>query len=165
MPQKPGKKGNVSARVWELAEPLAQGLGLTLWDVQYMKEGADWFLRILIDKEGGVSIDDCVEMTHAIDPVLDEEDPVPQEYMLEVSSPGLERKLTRPEHFTAYAGRPVHIRLIRPTEAGREFTGTLAPGGEGAEVSLALEDGSTLTVQKKDCSAIHAVAEDEDEEL
>ena len=96
MSEAPKKKGGVAQRVWDMALPLAQELGLSLWDVQFVKEGADWFLRIFIDKEGGVSIDDCVDMTHAIDPVLDREDPIPQEYLLEVSSPGLERKLTRP---------------------------------------------------------------------
>lgn len=90
----PKKKGNVAQRVWELAEPLAKDLGLSLWDVQFVKEGADWFLRLFIDKEGGVTIDDCVDMTHAVNPVLDREDPISQEYLLEVSSPGLERKLT-----------------------------------------------------------------------
>ena len=81
------KKGGVAERVREMAEPLARELGLSIWDVQFLKEGADWFLRIFIDKEDGVGIDDCVDMTHAIDPVLDREDPIPQEYTLEVSSP------------------------------------------------------------------------------
>ncbi len=71
-----------------LVRPLAAELGLSLWDVQFVKEGADWFLRVFIDKEGGVSIDDCVDMTHALSPVLDREDPIPQEYLLEVSSRG-----------------------------------------------------------------------------
>ena len=77
----PKKKGNVAQRVWELSEPLAKELNLSLWDVQFVKEGADWFLRVFIDKEGGVSIDDCVDMTHALSPVLDKEDPIPQEYI------------------------------------------------------------------------------------
>ena len=76
----PKKKGNVAHRVWELSEPLAKELGLSLWDVQFVKEGAEWFLRVFIDKDGGVSIDDCVDMTHALSPVLDREDPIPQEY-------------------------------------------------------------------------------------
>ena len=95
------KKGNVAQRVWDMALPLAQELGLTLWDVQFVKEGADWYLRLFIDKEGGVTIDDCVDMTHAINPVLDKEDPIPQEYLLEVSSPGIDRKRTRPRHLAA----------------------------------------------------------------
>ena len=101
------KKGGVAERVREMAEPLARELGLSIWDVQFLKEGADWFLRIFIDKEDGVGIDDCVDMTHAIDPVLDREDPIPQEYTLEVSSPGINRKLVKPEHFAAFLGAPV----------------------------------------------------------
>ncbi len=115
----PKKKGNVAQRVWELSEPLAKELNLSLWDVQFVKEGADWFLRVFIDKEGGVSIDDCVDMTHALSPVLDKEDPIPQEYMLEVSSPGLERKLTRPEHFAAFVGRRSTYGKRRARDAPR----------------------------------------------
>lgn len=165
MPQKPAKKGNVAARVWELAEPLAKDLGLMLWDVQYVKEGAEWFLRIFIDREEGVSIDDCVDMTHAIDPVLDEEDPVPQEYILEVSSPGLERKLTRPEHFVILEGALIHVKLIRPHETGgREFIGILlGPAEDESTFSLELEDGTVLTLNKKDCSVINTVDIDEEE--
>ena len=134
----------------ELSEPLAKELNLSLWDVQFVKEGADWFLRVFIDKEGGVSIDDCVDMTHALSPVLDKEDPIPQEYMLEVSSPGLERKLTRPEHFAAFVGRPVRARLIRPLENG--------------QLELQLDEETSVTLEKKECSSVHSVEEDFDEE-
>ena len=149
------KKGGVAERVREMAEPLARELGLSIWDVQFLKEGADWFLRIFIDKEDGVGIDDCVDMTHALSPVLDREDPIPQEYMLEVSSPGLERKLTRPEHFAAYAGRPVRIRLIRPLENGvRELTGLLLRTEETGELEVQLDEETSVTVEKKECSSI-----------
>ena len=80
------KKGSTTEIVRALAEPLAKELGLIIWDVTFTKEGADWYLRIFIDKEGGVGIDDCVDLTRAINPVLDSEDPIPQEYTLEVSS-------------------------------------------------------------------------------
>lgn len=99
------KKGSTTEIVRALAEPLAKELGLIIWDVTFTKEGADWYLRIFIDKEGGVGIDDCVDLTHAINPVLDSEDPIPQEYTLEVSSPGINRKLHRPEHFEAFLKR------------------------------------------------------------
>ena len=78
------KGGNTVAQVWELAKPLAEELGLTLWDVRFVKEGAQWYLRIFIDKEDGVGIDDCVAMSHAIDKPLDELDPISQAYCLEV---------------------------------------------------------------------------------
>ena len=157
----PKKKGNVAQRVWELAEPLAKELGLSLWDVQFVKEGADWFLRVFIDKEEGVSIDDCVDMTHALSPVLDKEDPISQEYLLEVSSPGLERKLTRPEHFAAYVGRPVRARLIRPLESGeRELCGVLLGVDEEGRLELQLDEDTSVTLEKKECSSVHSVDED-----
>ena len=157
----PKKKGNVAQRVWELAEPLAKELGLSLWDVQFVKEGADWFLRVFIDKEEGVSIDDCVDMTHALSPVLDKEDPISQEYLLEVSSPGLERKLTRPEHFAAYVGRPVRARLIRPLETGeRELCGVLLGVDEEGRLELQLDEDTSVTLEKKECSSVHSVDED-----
>ena len=157
----PKKKGNVAQRVWELAEPLAKELGLSLWDVQFVKEGADWFLRVFIDKEEGVSIDDCVDMTHALSPVLDKEDPISQEYLLEVSSPGLERRLTRPEHFAAYEGRPVRARLIRPLETGeRELCGVLLGVDEEGRLELQLDEDTSVTLEKKECSSVHSVDED-----
>jgi ribosome maturation factor RimP len=160
----PKKKGNVAQRVWELSEPLAKELGLSLWDVQFVKEGADWFLRVFIDKEEGVTIDDCVDMTHALSPVLDKEDPISQEYLLEVSSPGLERKLTRPEHFQAYVGRLVRARLIRPLETGeRELTGVLLGVDEDGRLEIQLDDETSVTLEKKECSSVHSVDEDFEE--
>ena len=157
----PKKKGNVAQRVWELAEPLAKELGLSLWDVQFVKEGADWFLRVFIDKEEGVSIDACVDMTHALSPVLDKEDPISQEYLLEVSSPGLERRLTRSEHFAAYVGRLVRARLIRPLESGeRELCGVLLGVDEEGRLELQLDEDTSVTLEKKECSSVHSVDED-----
>ena len=160
----PKRKGNVARRVWELSEPLAKELNLSLWDVQFVKEGADWFLRVFIDKEGGVSIDDCVDMTHALSPVLDKEDPLTQQYMLEVSSPGLHRKPTRPEHFAAFVGRPVRARLIRPLENGqRALCGILLRAEEDGQLEIQLDEETSVTVEKKECSSIHSVDEGLDE--
>lgn len=150
-------KAGVAERVRQLAEPLAQGLSLRVWDVQYAKEGAEWVLKIIIDKDGGVGIDDCVEMTHAIDPVLDQEDPVPQEYVLEVSSPGLDRKLTRPEHFAVYLGEPVRARLIRPLEDGtRELEGLLLEY-DGSQLEIQLDEETSVTLEKKELAWVCAV--------
>lgn len=150
-------KGGVAARVRELCEPLASELGLAVWDVQYQKEGAEWVLRIYIDKEGGVGIEDCVNMSRAIDPVLDAEDPVPQEYVLEVSSPGLNRKLTRPEHFEAYMGEPVRARLIRPLEDGRKDLEGLLIGYEEGQMELQLDEESSATLEKKELAWVCAL--------
>ncbi len=154
------KKLPVAERVRSMAEPLAQELGLTLWDVQFVKEGADWVLRLFIDRESGVSIDDCVDMTHAINPVLDKEDPIPQEYLLEVSSPGFERRLTRPEHFQKYLGEPVRVKLIRPLENGvRVLEGVLLSADQNGGFTLQLDEETTASFEKKECSSVNVVEE------
>ena len=144
------KGGNTVAQVWELAKPLAEELGLTLWDVRFVKEGAQWYLRIFIDKEDGVGIDDCVAMSHAIDKPLDELDPIHQAYCLEVCSPGIDRELVRPEHFEAFMGAPVRVRLIRPMEDGtREFLGLLLEYGEDRSLVLALSEDESVTLDQR----------------
>ena len=148
-----GKGGNTVSTVWQLAEPIAAQLGLEIWDVRFEKEGADWFLRIFIDKEGGVSIDDCVDMSHAIDKPLDDADPIEQSYCLEVCSPGLERELKRDEHFMKFIGAPVMVKLIRPLEGQREYSGILA-SYDGGNFELRLEDGTGLMINKKETSYV-----------
>lgn len=148
-----GKGGNVSSAVWQLAQPIAAELGLEIWDIRFLKEGTDWFLRIFIDKDGGVDIDDCVNMTHAIDKPLDDLDPIEQSYCLEVCSPGLERDLTRPEHFVKFRGSDVKVKLIRPVDGIREFEGVLEDS-DGNSIVLRLEDGSAMQIDKKETSYI-----------
>ncbi len=107
------KKKNTVSVVWELAEPIAKQLGLILWDVRFLKEGANYYLRIIIDRDGeGISIDDCVNMSHAIDGPLDELDPIDVSYSLQVQSPGIERELTRDFHFEKNIGQPVTVRFL-----------------------------------------------------
>lgn len=164
MAEEKKKRGSTTDVVRALAAPLAAELGLTLWDVTFTKEGADWYLRIFIDKPGGVSIDDCVDMTHAVNPVLDSEDPIPQEYTLEVSSPGINRKLTRPEHFEAFLEAPVHVKLIRPLENGvRELEGILIDVLENGDFEIITDEETTVTFTKKECAAVHLI-EDYDTE-
>lgn len=110
----------------ELALPVAEERGLELWDVRYEKEGSLWYLRFFIDKEGGVDINDCEGFSRAIDPILDEADPISSHYYLEVSSPGVERDLLKPHHFERYMGRIIKVRLIRALDGIKEFTGKLA---------------------------------------
>ncbi|MDE5605128.1 MAG: ribosome maturation factor RimP, partial [Eubacterium sp.] len=98
---------NTVQRVEEIVAPFAAELSVSLWDITFTKEGTDWYLRIFIDKEGGVSIDDCVDLTHAVTKPLDEADPISQSYMLEVSSPGVERELKKDWHFEKYIGSAV----------------------------------------------------------
>ncbi|MBR6568521.1 MAG: ribosome maturation factor RimP [Clostridia bacterium] len=149
------KGKNTVAVVWELVEPYAEELGLKIWDVRFLKEGADWYLRIFIDKDGGVSIDDCVDMTHAINKPLDESDPIEQAYFLEVSSPGVERDLVRDEHFTAYVGEKIKVKMIRPVDGKREFSGILEDYNDG-NITIRMSDESGFTFTKKEASWIKA---------
>ena len=150
-----GKGGNTVAAVWEIAAPIAAQLGLELWDIRFVKEGADWFLRIFIDKPEGISIDDCEAMSRAIDQPLDERDPIEQSYCLEVSSPGLERELTREAHFQKYRGEKIKVRLIRPRDGQRELRGILEEA-DGRQFTLRLADGSALTLDLKETSFVKA---------
>lgn len=147
------KGGNTVKIVWDIVEPFAEELGLKIWDVRFLKEGSSWFLRIFIDKDGGVSIDDCVDLTHAINGPLDEADPIEQAYFLEVSSPGVERDLVRDEHFSAYIGEKIKVKMIRPVEGKREFSGILADYSDG-NITISLEDESGFTFTKKEASWI-----------
>ena len=136
MAQSNGKRQNTASVCAQLAAPVAQQMGLELWDVTDEKEGAGWYLRYLIDREGGVSIDECEAFSRRMSDLLDEADPIPQSYTLEVGSPGIERKLTHPWHFQRYLGRTVLVRLIRPVEGEREFVGTLSAYNEDGTVTL-----------------------------
>ena len=142
-------KKTIAQTVWELAEPLAQSLSYRLWDVEYVKEGADWILRITIDteKEEGIGIDDCEKMHFAIDPVLDEVDPIEGPYTLEVSSPGVERALTRPEHFEMMLGKKVTARCFTPVNGNRIFTGVLS-GADNEKITLETEAGTVELPRK-----------------
>lgn len=157
-----GKGGNTVNTVWEIAEPIAKQLGYELWDVRFEKEGADWFLRVFIDKEDGIAINDCVDMTHALDEPLDEADPIDQSYCLEVCSPGLERSLKRDSHFEKSIGKAVQVKTIRPIDGMREFKGVLESYDNGS-FELALEDGTKLVINKKETSYVKL--DDFDEEF
>ena len=144
---------NIASYVWDIAQPLAQELGLKLWDVRFLKEGANWYLRVFIDKEGGVCIDDCVNMSHALDEPLDEDDTITQSYNLQVSSPGLERELTRDFHFTENLGKPVILRLIRPCDGVREFRGELSAYDKG-DVTITLDGELQMTALKSEIAFV-----------
>lgn len=147
------KGGNTVKTVWEIVEPLAQELGLRIWDIRFLKEGSSWYLRVFIDKDGGVSIDDCVNLSHAIDKPLDEKDPIEQAYFLEVSSPGVERELVRDEHFISNIGEKIKVKMIRPVEGKREFCGILSDYTDGS-ITISCEDGSGFAFVKKEASWI-----------
>lgn len=153
------KGGNTVEAVRRLAEPIAAGLGLQVWDVRFLKEGADWFLRIYIDKSGGISIEDCEAMSRAIDGPLDQLDPIEQSYCLEVSSPGLNRELVRDEHFAAFLGSPVRVRLIRPLDGSRTLTGILEACGDGT-VTVHPEDKPPVSLALKETVSVRLMDDD-----
>ena len=121
---------NAAERVYSLIEETVKNEGVTLWDVRFLKEGANWYLRVFIDKPEGISIDDCTAVSHAIDPIIDEADPIDKSYFLEVCSPGIERELTRPWHYEAVLGEKIKIKLYKAVDGKKEFTGLLKTSGD-----------------------------------
>lgn len=135
--------GGVAARVETLVRPAIEALGLRLWDVRFEKEGPEYFLRVLIDRDEPMDTDACEAASRAIDPILDEADPIEQSYYLEVGSPGLGRKLTRDEHFAAMAGQKVRAKLYGPDELGRREVAGILLEKQGDTVLLRTGEGET----------------------
>lgn len=157
-----GKKGgNTAAAVYEIAKPIADGLGLRIWDVSFEKEGAMWYLRVLIEKDGGVDMNDCEAMTRPLSKALDEADPIEQNYMLEVGSPGLGRQLKRPEHFEEFLECPVKIRYIRETDGVKEFIAVLK-GYAKDSISVVTEEGEK-EIALSDTAFVRLFDDDDDE--
>ena len=143
----------VTDTVAALAQPVVEAQGCTLWDVEYVKEAGEWFLRLYIDKAGGVDISDCEAVSRPVSDLLDEADPIPGSYTFEVSSAGLERALKKPEHFAACMGQAVDVKLYRPVDGSKSFTGTL----EGFEDGAVTVDGRTF--EKKDVAQVRLHAD------
>ena len=139
---------NVASLVKELITPMADEMGYYLWDGEFVKEGADKYLRITIDNEDGITIEDCEKFHRAIDPLLDEADPISEAYILEVSSPGIERELKTPMHIEACEGWDVEIKLYAPKNGSKAFRGVL--GGYDEDGNIVLEIGESKEVFKPD---------------
>ncbi len=137
----------VTDLVAQLAQPLAEAAGCSLWDVEYVKEAGTWYLRIYIDKETGVSIDDCEAVSRPLSDALDEADPIEGSYTLEVSSAGADRVLKKPEHFQRFCGEEVEVRLYRPKDGKKDFVGRLTGWADG-DITLEL-NGMPITFEKK----------------
>ena len=116
---------NAAEKVFSLIKETVESQGVRLWDVRFLKEGASWYLRVFIDKEEGISIDDCTNVSHAIDPIIDEADPIDKAYYLEVCSCGIERELSCKEHFEKCIGKEVKIKLYKAVDSVKEFRGVL----------------------------------------
>jgi len=131
-----------------LARPVVEEKGCTLWDVEYVKEAGVWYLRLYIDKPVGVSIDDCEAVSRPVSDLLDEADPIEGSYTFEVSSAGADRALKKPEHFAAFLGSEVEVKLYRPRDGRKDWVGVLKAYADG-DVTIAASQGE-LTFEKKD---------------
>lgn len=149
---------SISETVRALAEPLADELGCWVWDVEYVKEGARKILRITIDSEEGIDINLCEKLHRAIDPLLDEADPIEEAYYLEVCSPGVERELRTQIHIDACEGWDVEVKLYAPVGGAKVFRGVLLPSGENGEVRIN-DKGKILEFVRSDVAKINTVFE------
>lgn len=138
----------VTDTVEALARPIVEDKGCTLWDVEYVKEAGVWYLRLYIDKPGGVSIDDCEAVSRPVSDLLDQTDPIEGSYTFEVSSAGADRALKKPSHFDQFLGSEVEVRLYRPHEGRKNWVGTLAAYHDG-DVTIAAPAGE-VTFRKND---------------
>ena len=129
-------EGKIVSRVREAIEATVTDLGFSIWDIEYKKIGADWHLTITIDSEEGVGIDECETVHRAIDPFLDEADPIEDAYYLDVSSPGLERDIRTKEHFVLCQGETVKIKLFAPHNKRREFIGVMSCNDDGSLITV-----------------------------
>lgn len=142
----------VTDLVKSLAEPVVQAHGCELWDVEYVREGSEYFLRLYLDKDGGVDINDCEAVSRAMDPILDEKDPIPTSYHFEVCSAGLERALKRPGDFARFLGSPVTVKLYKPRNGLKEIPAILRSYEDGR---VTVEAGKeTITFEKSEVALV-----------
>ena len=142
----------ITQQVEAFAKPIVEQCGCSLWDVEYVREGSERFLRLYIDKDGGVDIADCEKVHRAVDPILDEKDPIAESYHFEVCSAGLERALKRPGDFEAFMGSPILIKLYRPRNGMKEFPAVLR-GYEAGKITA--ETGTeTVTFEKSEVALV-----------
>ncbi len=137
----------------ELILPIVEQHGFELVDVEYVKEAGAWYLRVYVDKEGGITIDDCETVSRAFSDLLDDKDFIEEAYILEVSSPGLGRPLKKEKDFKRSIGKEVEIRTYRPIERQKEFCGVLSAYDENS-VTIELEDHTKQTFQRADIALI-----------
>lgn len=142
----------ITDEVWRLAEPIVKDLGCEIWDVEYVKEAGEWYLRVFIDSDAGVSIEQCEAVSRALDPILDEKDPIPDSYIFEVSSAGLERSLKRPSDFERYIGALVEVRLYKAKYGKKEHIGRLSAFNDGTVVITS--GGETFEFEKNEVANV-----------
>lgn len=151
------KSGSVSEIIYPIAKPLADALGLEIWDIKLVKEGPNQYLRVFIDSENGITLDDCENMSRALDGPLDELDPIPDSYFLEVCSPGIDRELSKDEHLEKYMDYSIKIRLIRPDEDNRKEIFGILKSFSKDSIEIEEEPGSnkTSSINRKNIAHIN----------
>ena len=147
------RRADIELRTEQLVQPIIDENHFELVDVEYVKEGANWYLRVYADKEGGINIDDCVLISRALEAKLDEDDFIQEAYILEVSSPGLGRPLKKDKDFERSIGRDVEIKLYRPIEKQKEWEGTLVSYNNDS-ITITLEDGANMEITRSDIALI-----------
>lgn len=145
---------NTEKRIEELIQPTVTEMGYELVDVEFVKEGPNWYLRIFIDKEGGVTIDDCEAVSKTLEKIFDEKDPIEQAYFLEISSPGIDRPLKKKEDFIKYNGEMVDVKLYKPYEGSKEYTGKLVGYDENDGTVTVEVDDKNIAFTKKEIAGI-----------
>lgn len=143
----------VTDAVEKLVKPLIEETGCTLWDIEYVKEAGNWFLRVYIDKEVGVSIEDCEAVSRPLSDLLDEEDPIEGSYVLEVSSAGADRILKKPEHFTQFLEKEVELKLYRGKDGQKDWVGFLKEYSNG-DVTLQVGEAEPVVFEKKEVAQV-----------
>lgn len=146
---------NIETKVENLLKDVIQNLGYKLYDVIYVKEAKDFYLRIIIDKENGIDLNDCEKVNDAINDILDEADYIKDQYFLEVSSPGVERVLRKPKHFQSQIGNEILVKLFKPLEKQKEFTGILKSYSE--EELVLIQDDKKVKIEVKNIALARTV--------
>ena len=147
------RRETYEAKTEELLQPLVDAHGFELVDVEYVKEAGNWYLRAYIDKENGITIDDCEEVSRALSDLLDEEDFISENYILEVSSPGLDRPLKKEKDFARSIGKDVEVKLFKAINKEKEFVGILKAYDEDT-VTLEMEDETEMQFKRSDIARI-----------
>ena len=140
-------------RTEKLLQPILEKNNYELYDVEFIKEGGNWYLRVYIDKDGGITIDDCELVSKALSDLLDEHDFISESYMLEVSSPGLGRRLKRDKHFEKSIGEEVEVKLFRPIDKKKDFVGVLKSFDDDV-ITIELEDKSIMEIPRNQISSV-----------
>ena len=154
--KRPPRPKNIADRVRDLLFDTVLAQECYLWDVEYVKEGADMILRVVIDSNEGITLDDCERVSRAIDPILDEADPIENSYKVEVTSPGVERPLTRPDHFETCIGDEIEVRLYAPLNGEKTLRGILT-ATEEKEFTLTRANDETITIAKSAAAKVSTV--------